>query len=45
MSDRFVKKPNSVLRCTLRIFIVRQVQIITQDLRALNLSFFFAIGI
>jgi hypothetical protein len=40
MPDGFVKKPDSVLRCALRVFIVRKVRIITQDLRALNYGFF-----
>jgi len=40
MSDGFVKNPNSVLRCALRVFIVRKVRIITQGLRALNYGFF-----
>ena len=40
MFDGFVKSPNSALRYTLRCFMVRKVQIITQDLRALNLNFY-----
>jgi hypothetical protein len=40
MLDGFVKSPNSLLRCILRFFMVRYVQIITQDLRALNLELF-----
>jgi len=32
--DGFVKSPNSLLRRILRFFMVRKVQIITQDLRA-----------
>jgi len=43
--DGFVKSPTSALRCILRFFKVRKVRIITQDLRALNLNFFFAIEI
>jgi len=35
MVDGFVKSPNSLLRYILRFFKVRQVRIITQDLRAL----------
>ena len=40
MIDGFVKSPNSLLRSILRFFMVRLVQIITQDLRASNLELF-----
>ena len=48
--DGFVKSPNSLLRFILRFFMVRLVQIITQDLRASPIlifgeAFSFAIGI
>jgi hypothetical protein len=38
--DGFLKSPNSLLRFILRFFMVRKVQIITQDLRASNLKLF-----